>query len=244
MPIQISAAACAACLDEAAYPLKEPTATSFGRRIAPDVADAMLQLSRHGIRLCRTCERDIRAGREIEVRNRSSLRIVQTVNDNRACSPILAEAELAISLASWAIAPHPAPAYTNGFKLFNAIIGRYPRAILDDGTPASTIERDLGNRVIGVFTIFAGVLVIENLVSRERGKGYASRALDQICAIADIEGCAITGTVQPNSYSGMPIGYEAEILHTWYARCGFEKSPADENSIIRLPRKPILNNEP
>jgi len=235
-PIQISVAACAACLNEDTRPLKEPTATKFGRRVAPEVAEAMLRMSQRGIRLCARCESDIRAGKEMEVRDRSSLQIVGIIDDDRSRSPILAEAELAISLVSWAIAPHSAPAYTSGFKLFNTLLTRYPQAVLDDGTPGSTIERDLGNRVIGVFTIFAGVLVIENLISRDRGKGYASRALDRVCAIADVEGCPISGTVQPNRYSGMPLGYDADILHRWYARCGFQKSSTDENLIVRLPQ--------
>jgi hypothetical protein len=231
-----AAPTCDACFSLGARRLAEPSPTSFGPKVAPEIAAAMTDIARRGLLLCPLCEPEIRAGREVELRHTVCKVICDWATDHTDQTPLLAESELGITLASWTIKPFEHPAYTTGFRLLNVLLNCFPRATIPDGTAGSVLERDLGNGVIAIFTVIEGTLVIDNFVSQQRGRGFASHALDLICAIADAEQCPISGYVQPNSYAGIPLGLAKDTLHHWYARCGFERSDRSANAVIRLPR--------
>jgi hypothetical protein len=196
----------------------------------------MDELAQRGLLLCRLCKGLIQAGREVELRRSVGPAIVERVPEHQDQVPLLAHSEIAITLASWALKPFRHPALTPGFKMLNAILLRYPRATLPNGDLGSVLERDLGSGVVATFTILDGVLIIENLVSRERGKGFAAAALDAICALADAEQCPIAGYVQANTWLDIPAGLAVDALHRWYARVGFKRGEIEPNNVLRRPR--------
>ena len=222
---------CDACVvDDDGRPVA--AAPSYGVKVAPDVAESMSLLAKD-FRLCRMCKGLIQAGREQYLREQAGLAIIKHHPDHREQTAILAHSEIAITLASWTFRPFKHAATSPGFRLFNALLRTFPRAVLADGTPGSILERDLGGNVMGTFTIFQGVLLFENLISRDRGKGNAARALAAVCAIADAEASPIAGYVQANESLGLAPGLDVEALHAWYARFGFIRGTKDPNNVVR-----------
>ncbi len=226
---------CDVCRHLGAEFLPKSTTSSFGSRIAPDIANAMRTLSNRGLALCDRCGSEIRQGREESLRSDTSSEITETTMDVTMRAPLLVQAELAITLASWAIGPWDHPAYTHGFAMLNAVFKRFPRAARSGAIP-SALERNLSRGVIGVFSIHSGVFIIENLVSRRRGNGNASHAMKALCKLADTVPAPMSGVIEPNSYDGLPEGLVIDQLLAWYRKIGFVQLDTDPRVIVRLPQ--------
>jgi GNAT superfamily N-acetyltransferase len=67
---------------------------------------------------------------------------------------------------------------------------------------------------------------------RHRGKGVASRLLDEVCADADRERATLLLAIEPD---GTGLGFEE--LEAFYRRRGFIRwNPGDETSFVRDPK--------
>lgn len=230
---------CDVCFQQGA-PLKATLSKTFGPKVAPDIASGMLALAERGFELCARCKAAIRGGSEADLRAKVAVEILASEPPATVRPAMMMQAEVAITLASWAIAPWKYPAYTPGFRLLNAVMRRFARAHFERaGAVASILERDLGHGVVGVFTVVGGAFIIENFVSTQRGNGNASRALQALCDLADENKVAMGGAVESNVYGAFPDlarGLNDDALFSWYRRFGFERISADVPDVLRKPR--------
>lgn len=217
-----------------AIKVRLPHPITPGPRIAPDVANYLQSVAK-SLGLCARCEREIKKGREEKLRSAIPLELVARGFDKTEMPARLVGSEFAVMLASWKLAPFKHPALTAGFCVFNDICARHPATVPSDPTLSGLLERDLGDGVLGIFSIVNGTLNIENLVSRIRGAGHAKRALHEICVMADAARAIVVGVAEPNVYADtLAIGAPVGALLQWYQREGFEVE--NEIAIMRFPR--------
>lgn len=82
---------------------------------------------------------------------------------------------------------------------------------------------------------------LEELTSRLRQRGNASRVLRFITATADAHAVTLFGKVEPVVVGGMAPGLTTDELYTWYGRHGFARASIfAPNGIVRHPRSRVL----
>ncbi len=120
--------------------------------------------------------------------------------------------------------------FTSSFLALNAIMNAYPRS---PERPLAELVRDLGDGVIGIFSVLGNTLIFDDLISLDRCKGAAGRAMREVCAIADRYGVPIVGVIEPHAWNGIAPGRSFEHLAAWYRRVGFQPIDPSEPSAIR-----------
>jgi hypothetical protein len=211
---------CDTCFREAGWICPERWSGEFGVTLAPEIAEVIGDLVERRLALCSRCRQQIEGCNEDTLRWTVAQEVAARYLDSRDRPSRLLQSEIAITLASWTLIPRDRPALSRGCAFINRIFGAYPIAQFDNG-PASVLERDLGYGVVGVFTVTAGELFIDNFVSHVRRQGHARRALRDLCALADRYGAVMVGVVQPNPYNGLPLGADTAALLNWYRGEGF-----------------------
>lgn len=183
--------------------------------------------------LCSRCNGAIRSGNERALRLTLGAELIASGMEPTLRVTAFLESDIGVTVALWFLAGQPPGTFTPGIATWCAILDRFPK----HPTLPSVGERDLGNSVYGAFATFVGGLWIENLVSTERRKGYARKALRDVCDIADEYGATITGAVKPNMPPGYSQGATETSLLDWYATEGFLKLPFVGVPIIaRMPQ--------
>ena len=100
-----------------------------------------------------------------------------------------------------------------------------------DSNPLGARDRVWGGTVLIEVAPFDKRIHVSDIMSMDRGKGYASKALQWLCSLADKHGVAMSLT--PDAF-GDGQGLDGEQLTAWYSRYGFK--PHMGRKMVREPR--------
>jgi hypothetical protein len=184
--------------------------------------------------LCARCHDFLSAGNIQGLSDAVGVEFVRSGIQPTKVAPALLESGVGITVGAWRLAGYQLGSLSRGLTVWCEILRSFPK----DAEQPSIVERDLGGGVYGCFSVFRLGLWIDNLVSRDRRKGHARRALLSVLSIADKYGATVYGKIEPNSAGGrVRIGAPIEVLKEWYRGEGFEAEVfAGVEMVKRLPR--------